>query len=262
MSEQPLLNFQFHQLKQTINLPTLVFIHGLFGDMNNLGIIARAFSEKYSILRVDLRNHGQSFHHNEMNYDLMAKDLANVITHLKLNSVILVGHSMGGKTAMKMAALFPNLVEKLIVIDIAPLQYSHHGHDSVFAGLFATKAAQPNTRQEAKKILAKHIPEEAVQQFMLKSFDNQSPEYFRFNLTGLKQNYPHIMDWQPCYSEVPTLFIRGGDSHYIKPEDTSQILAQFPHASAFTINGCGHWVHAEKPEFVIRAIERFLISNK
>ncbi|MDO5053998.1 alpha/beta fold hydrolase [Pasteurella oralis] len=262
MAEQDLLNFQFHQLKQSINQPTLVFIHGLFGDMNNLGIIARAFSEQYSILRVDLRNHGQSFHSNHMNYDLMAQDLAKVIHHLQLNKVILIGHSMGGKTAMKMTALFPALVEKLIVIDIAPIQYANNEHDTVFNGLFATKAAQVQTRQEAKKVLAEHIPEEAIQQFMLKSFDNQSPEFFRFNLTALKHNYVHLMDWQNCYVEVPTLFIRGGLSHYIQPENSTQILAQFPHATSFTINGCGHWVHAEKPNFVIRAIERFLISNK
>ncbi|UAX42638.1 alpha/beta fold hydrolase [Pasteurella canis] len=262
MSKQSLLNYQFHQLKQAINQPTLVFIHGLFGDMNNLGTIARAFSEHYPILRVDLRNHGQSFHSHEMNYDLMAQDLANLIHHLQLNKVILIGHSMGGKTAMKMAAFFPDLVEKLIVIDIAPIQYAHNGHDNVFAGLLAVNTAQVQTRQEAKKILATYISEEAVQQFMLKSFDNQSPESFRFNLSALRQNYAHLMDWQNCYVKLPTLFIRGGLSHYIQPENTAQILAQFPNATSFTINGCGHWVHAEKPDFVIRAIERFLISNK
>ncbi|HDR1843818.1 TPA: alpha/beta fold hydrolase [Pasteurella multocida] len=262
MSENNLLHFQFHQLKQEINAPTFVFIHGLFGDMNNLGIIARAFSEKYPILRVDLRNHGQSFHHEEMNYTLMAEDLTNVIHTLQLKKVILIGHSMGGKTAMKMTALYPHLVEKLIVIDIAPVKYGHHGHDAVFAGLFATKQAKPKTRQEAKHYLAQYIPEEAIQQFMLKSFDANAKEYFRFNLSALHANYPHIMDWQPCHCTVPTLFIRGGQSNYIKTEDTQPILAQFPQATAFTINGCGHWVHAEKPEFVIRAIERFLISNK
>ncbi|MGC6377106.1 alpha/beta fold hydrolase [Bisgaard Taxon 45] len=262
MPEKNLLHFQFHQLKQDINAPTLVFIHGLFGDMNNLGIIARAFSEKYSILRVDLRNHGQSFHHEDMNYALMAEDLANVIHALKLEKVVLIGHSMGGKTAMKMTALYPQLVEKLIVVDIAPISYDHHGHDEVFAGLFATKHAQPKTRQEAKPFLAQHISEDAIQQFMLKSFDPHAKDYFRFNLSALHNNYAHIMDWQPCYSNVPTLFIRGGQSNYIKTEDTPHILAQFPQATAFTINGCGHWVHAEKPEFVIRAIERFLISNK
>lgn len=258
MLQQNLLNFQFHQLKQDTTKPTLVFIHGLFGDMNNLGIIARAFSEQYPILRLDLRNHGHSFHTDEMNYELMAQDVLQVITHLQLTKVILIGHSMGGKTAMRAASLRPDLVEKLVVIDIAPVNYGNHGHDSVFNGLFAVKAAQVNTRQEAKPILAQHIREESVQQFMLKSFAAEAPQRFRFNLTALKANYMYLMDWSPCFFDKPTLFIKGGLSDYILPEYTQTILAQFPKATSFTINGSGHWIHADKPELVIKAITRFL----
>ncbi|WP_410678274.1 alpha/beta fold hydrolase [Avibacterium paragallinarum] len=260
MLQSHLLNFQFHPLETASTQPTLVFIHGLFGDMNNLGVIARAFAEHYPILRVDLRNHGQSFHSETMNYDLMAQDLLTTLDHLGLNKVILIGHSMGGKTAMRAAALRPDLVRKLVVIDIAPVTYGEHGHDSVFAGLFAVKAAQPATRQQAKPILAQHIPQESVQQFMLKSFDPASVEKFRFNLTALYQNYAQIMDWQPCFYPNPTLFIRGGLSDYILPEYSEQILAQFPNATSFTINGSGHWVHAEKPEAIVRIISHFLAS--
>ena len=255
---QDLLHYQFHQLEQPTTQPVLVFIHGLFGDMNNLGIIARAFSERYPVLRVDLRNHGQSFHSVEMNYQLMAQDVLRLLDHLQLDRVILIGHSMGGKTAMQVAALRPASVEKLIVIDIAPLNYGNHGHDPVFQGLFAVKNAAVQTRQQAKPILAQYISEEAVQQFMLKSFDPNSAEYFRFNLTALYQNYLSLMDWQPCYFGKPTLFIRGGLSDYILPTHSETILTQFPQATSFTINGSGHWVHAEKPEAVVRAIERFL----
>ena len=131
MSSSQLLNYQFHQTKQVINSPTLVFIHGLFGDMNNLGVIARTFSDNYNILRVDLRNHGQSFHSETMNYDVMANDVWQLIDHLKLDKVILIGHSMGGKTAMKMTALQPQRVEKLVVIDIAPVANSSAGHDDL-----------------------------------------------------------------------------------------------------------------------------------
>ncbi len=118
--------------------------------------------------------------------------------------------------------------------------------------------AQPETRQQAKQVLAEHIPQESVQQFMLKSFDAQAKEKFRFNLTALKQNYANIMSWENGTFDKPTLFIRGGLSNYILPEYETQILAQFPLANAFTINGSGHWVHAEKADFVIRAIQRFL----
>lgn len=256
---QHLLHYQFHQLEQVTTQPTLVFIHGLFGDMNNLGVIARAFSERYPILRLDLRNHGRSFHSDEMNYDLMAQDLINLLEHLQLNNVVLIGHSMGGKTAMRTAILRPELVQKLVVIDIAPVNYGNHGHDSVFNGLFAVKNAAARTRQQAKPLLAQHIKEEAVQQFMLKSFDPDCVEYFRFNLTALYQNYLALMDWETGYFNKPTLFIRGGLSDYLLPAYSDTILAQFPLAASFTVNGCGHWVHAEKPEAVIRAIERFLV---
>ncbi|OOF37893.1 alpha/beta hydrolase [Rodentibacter rarus] len=261
MPNPQLLNFQFHQAKQTITQPTLVFIHGLFGDMNNLGVIARAFSEHYDILRVDLRNHGQSFRNELMDYTLMAEDLFSLIQHLNLAKVILIGHSMGGKTAMKLTALHPEIIEKLIVIDIAPLPYGNQGHQDVFQGLFAVKNAAPQTRQQAKSILEEHIGDPAVIQFMLKSFEPTSAEFFRFHLSALFNQYPHLMDWQNVLVETPTLFIRGGNSSYIKPENTEAILAQFPHATSFTINGCGHWVHAEKPDFVIRAIHRFLNKN-
>ena len=253
-----LLNFQFNELKQAINKPVLVFIHGLFGDMNNLGIIARAFSDDYSILRMDLRNHGLSFHSEDMNYDLMAKDVVDVIHSLGIHEVILVGHSMGGKTSMVCAANYPKFVKGLVVIDIAPVAYGEHGHDDVFNGLFAVKNAQPHTRQEAKPILSQHIRDESVQQFMLKSFDASSGDYFRFNLTALKHNYPYLMGWESRHITQPCLFIKGGNSSYILTEYTDLILSQCPHAASFTINGSGHWVHAEKPQFVIRAITHFL----
>lgn len=260
MNHNTLLNYQFHTNPKNADNPTLVFIHGLFGDMNNLGVIARAFSEDYPILRVDLRNHGQSFHSPEMNYAVMAQDLISLLKHLQLQRVILIGHSMGGKTAMAAAAIKPEIVEKLVVIDIAPVDYQHNWHNSVFQGLFAVKQANCSTRQEAKQVLAKHIESEAIQQFMLKSFDPNSVDNFRFNVTALWQNYRQIMDWENCYFNNPTLFIRGGLSDYIQPEFSEQILAQFPQATSFTINGSGHWVHSEKPEAVIRAIQRFIGS--
>lgn len=254
---QHLLHYRLQRPQRLSDQPTLVFIHGLFGDMNNLGVIARAFSDHYPVLRLDLRNHGQSFHTEQMNYTVMAEDLLHLLQHLQLDNVILIGHSMGGKTAMQAAALDPKRVEKLVVIDIAPVNYGHHGHAEIFDGLFAVKNAAPKNRQQAKIVLTEHIKEEAVQQFMLKSFEPHSSDYFRFNLTALHQNYLSLMDWLPCHFDKPTLFIKGGLSDYILPEYAQTTLTQFPQAKLFTING-GHWIHAEKPDAVIRAIERFL----
>lgn len=260
-----LLNYQLTQSEQAQNRPTLVFLHGLFGDLNNLGIIARAFSENYSILRIDLRNHGQSFHSNEMNYALMAQDVLELLDSLAIDNAILIGHSMGGKTAMTVAALRPELISKLVVIDIAPVNYNvirnHNEHAQEFAALYAVKNANVSTRQQAKPILENYIQQSATVQFLLKAFDASKADKTRFNLTALDHNYEKIMDWAPvCYAN-PTLFIKGGLSDYILSSYTEQILTQFPKATSFTINGAHHWVHAEKPEFVVRAITRFLQSN-
>ncbi|MFD0965349.1 alpha/beta fold hydrolase [Seminibacterium arietis] len=261
--ENNLLNFQFNisieaEQQKIKNKPVLIFIHGLFGDMNNLRTIAKTFSNNYRTLQLDVRNHGHSFHSKEMNYDLLAHDLINLINYLGLKSVILIGHSMGGKIAMKTASLYPEIVQKIVVIDIAPVKYNHCTHDDVFAGLFAVKQSAVTSRQDAKQILEQYILEESIIQFMLKSFNPQSPERFCFNLSALYDNYGNLMNWQDCFFANPTLFIKGGLSNYILPEYTDTILTQFPQAQSFTINGSGHWVHAEKCSLVTRAIERFL----
>ncbi|TDQ56961.1 esterase [Mesocricetibacter intestinalis] len=253
-----LLSYQFHQLKQKTTAPVLVFLHGLFGDMNNLGVIARHFARDYSILRVDLRNHGHSFHSEDMDYHLMNGDLLNLFEHLNLERLILIGHSMGGKTAMSFAAAYPQLLEKLVVIDIAPVIYDNHGHDGVFEGLFAVRQARPEDRRQADELLAQYIDEQSIRLFMLKSFDPQMPECFRFNLSALHRNYPRLMGWHECRFNKPTLFIKGGLSDYIQPAHTDAVLTQFPQASAFTVNGAGHWIHAQKPEIVARVTRRFL----
>lgn len=261
MHEQTLLHYHYQAATAPSrpNPPTMLFLHGLFGDMNNLGVIARAFSEQYSILRVDLRNHGQSFHSDEMSYALMAEDLRQLLTALNLTQLIVVGHSMGGKTAMKLADIAPELIAKLVIIDIAPVAYPPHRHDNIFAGLFAVKAAKPANRQQAKIEMAKAIKDEGVQQFMLKSFDPTSPDSFKFNLSGLKENYEQIMTWQPVKVDKPTLFIKGELSDYLQTKDTATIVAQFPHARSFVVSNTDHWVHAEKPDAVIRAIQKFLV---
>lgn len=256
----PLLNYQFHPLTNntTHHTPTLIFIHGLFGDMNNLGIIAKAFAEQYPLLRVDLRNHGESFHSDEMNYDLMADDLLAVIHALHLSEVILIGHSMGGKTAMAFSAKYPSYVKKLIVIDIAPVVYTHNEHLTIFKALNAIQEAKLENRQQAKQEMSKFVVNEAVRQFILKSFDAKRDTLFRFNVKALQQNYQNIMGWHTVYCETPTLFIRGGKSDYILPEYKDTILAQFPNATSFTIGSAAHWVHAERPDLVEQAIRKFI----
>lgn len=257
---QPTLHYQWQPAASgsSNKTPTLVFLHGLFGDLNNLGVIARAFADQYAILKIDLRNHGRSFHHNDMNYSLMASDVIQVLDELHLQKVILIGHSMGGKTAMAVADLAPQHIEKLVVIDIAPVTYTQNRHEPFFAGLFAVSRSNAENRQQAKAVMETHIADEGIQQFMLKSFDSQAPERFLFNLSALKHNYEKLMGWQEVKVERPTLFIKGARSDYIQVQDSQTILKQFPLAKSFVIANADHWVHTEKPEAVIRAIQRFL----
>lgn len=260
MLEEKLLNYQYQEvpISEGGQTQTLVLLHGLFGDLNNLGGIARAFAQHYNILRIDLRNHGQSFHSNEMDYPLMAQDIDELLTYLQIEQAIVVGHSMGGKTAMMFTHLFPKRVAKLIVIDIAPVEYTQNRHETVFQALFAVKNAKPKTRQQAQSLMSEYIQSQATQQFMLKSFDPNREEYFKFNLSVLKHNYSTIMGWQAVAVEKPTLFIKGELSDYLQKSDTNRVLAQFPNAKLFVVSNADHWVHAEKAETVVRAIQRFL----
>lgn len=263
MSNNTLLNYQYQpaQKPSSKKPKTMLFIHGLFGDLNNLGVIARAFADEYHILRVDLRNHGQSFHSDEMTLPLLADDIQAVISHLGLKDLIVVGHSLGGKTAMTLTHRYPHLVEKLVVIDIAPVAYLQNRHINTFAGLFAVRDAKPANRQQAKHIISQQISDEGVWQFMLKSFDLQSPEYFKFNLSSLERNYPKVMGWEKVFVKQPTLFIKGANSDYLLREYTSETVTQFPNSKVHVISGTGHWVHAEKPDSVIQAIRDFIIPK-
>lgn len=265
MAEKRQLNYQFHPASGLTDNPVLVFLHGLFGDMNNLGVIAKVFAEDYPILRADLRNHGGSFHVDEMNYSAMAEDVIRLLEHLNVFNAILIGHSMGGKTTMTAAAQRPDLIRKAVALDIAPVDYNvlhnDNTHAKEFQALFSLKAAGVQTRRQAKNVLEKYLDSETTIQFLLKSFDTNAPEKTRFNLTALYTYYAQIMGWKDVYYEQPVLFIKGGKSDYILPQYGKAILAQFPQATSFTIAGAHHWVHAEKPNFVARAITRFIQSN-
>ncbi|SHO55885.1 alpha/beta fold hydrolase [Vibrio quintilis] len=240
----------------------LLLIHGLFGNLDNLGGLSRDLKEDYQVIRVDLRNHGLSFHSDQHNYELMAGDVAQLLQSLELSDVIVVGHSMGGKVAMKLAAEHPKLVRSLIVMDMAPVRYDQHRHDNVFAGLFAVQERRPSDREEAMDILAQHIEMLSVRQFLGKSlYKENNTIRQRFNVNALFANYQSILDWHPVQPvRKPVLFLKGADSDYITQDAQAAIQQQFPQAKAHIIANTGHWLHAEKPQDVLRVIRRFLAS--
>jgi esterase len=241
----------------------LVLLHGLFGNLDNLGALARDLKKDYQVIRVDLRNHGLSFSSKVHHYDAMAQDIAELLKALKCPHATLIGHSMGGKVAMKVAMNDPALVRSLIVMDMAPVKYDQHRHDNVFAGLFAVLEQKPTSREQAMQILAEHVNMASVRQFLGKSlFKNGAVMTWRFGVHHLYNNYERILDWQSGSAvSIPTLFLKGANSDYITPESQSSILSQFPMAKAHIIANTGHWLHAEKPHDVLRIIRKFLSAQ-
>jgi len=234
----------------------IVLVHGLFGSLDNLGILARDLVADHDILQVDMRNHGLSERSPEMTYPAMAQDLIDTMDANGIEKATLIGHSMGGKAVMAVTALAPERVEKLVAIDIAPVNYQVRRHDEIFAAINAVTEAGVATRQQASEAMRQHVKEEGVIQFLLKSFVDGE---WRFNVPVLWDQYPHIVGWEtiPAWDR-PALFIPGGNSPYVTAEYRDPLLAQFPQARAHVIAGAGHWVHAEKPEAVLRAIRRYL----
>jgi len=239
---------------------TIVLIHGLFGNLDNLGLLARDLRQDHQVVSIDLRNHGLSLHTEEHNYVLMAQDVLDVVKHLELSNYIVVGHSMGGKVAMKLADIDRGNIAKLLVLDMAPVKYSQSRHDNVFDGLKAVEAQQPANRKQALDILAQHIELEGVRQFLGKSlFNNGEHLAWRFNVTSLWNNYWDILGWEPIAPiDTPTLFLKGGDSDYLTAEHQADVQSQFLNAKAHVIANTGHWLHAEKPAEVLRAIRKFI----
>ena len=250
-----ILNYQI-QTHETSTLAPMVFIHGLFGSLSNLGMLARHFSEQTTTIQIDVRNHGLSGHSDEVNYQIMAEDILETLASLNIKKFIAVGHSMGGKIAMQLADLAPERVEKLVVLDMTPFAYQENHHDQVFDALFAVKKAQVESRQDATQIMQQHLREDAVIQFLMKSF---SKGQWLFNVDALYASYSKILSWQPVQVDAPSLFIRGGASPYLsKPEHYAAIEQQFSQASIETVENAGHWLHAEKTAEVVDKIQQFL----
>ena len=246
--------------KQTGQGPVVVIMHGLFGSLENLNIIAKALSESFTVINVDLRNHGSSFHDVEMSYPAMANDVLSLLSDLNIEKAHIIGHSMGGKVAMQLAMLDNDIVDKLIVLDIAPVNY-HPRHDKIIKALQTIDNASVNSRTEADTLMKNYIEEMGVRQFLLKSLTKVETGYqWKFNLDTIVDNYSKIIsninETHSC--SCATLFIKGNDSDYILAEHREAIVSLFPNSKAKVIHGAGHWLHAEKPAAVNRSIIDFL----
>jgi esterase len=229
-----------------------VILHGFLGMSDNWKTLGSQFAEDgFQVHMVDLRNHGKSFHSDDFSYELMAIDVKEYCEFHKLENIILLGHSMGGKTAMLLATLFPDLVDKLIIADIGPKFYPQH-HQPILEGLNAVDFSKQPSRSEVEEIVSKYISDFGTRQFLLKSlyWKEKDQLAFRFNLSVFNKKIEEIGVALPSSHkfEKPTLFLRGSKSNYILDDDFETIHNHFPNVKIVTISNAGHWLHAENPK--------------
>lgn len=239
----------------------LLILHGLFGHSDNWQTHAKKLAEYYQVILVDQRNHGHSDWSDEFSYELLADDLHELVASLDLRKILLLGHSMGGKTAMRYAQQHPETIEKLIIVDMGIKAYPPH-HTDILEGLSKVDLDVVKTRGEVEQILLPYIPVDGTRQFLLKNlyWKEKGQLAWRMNIPVLEREMPAILAALPADKVLlPTLFIRGERSNYILDEDFDALEDQFPDSTVITIANAGHWVHAEAPEAFVNSVLEFCL---
>lgn len=244
--------------------PSVIILHGVFGFLDNWLTIGKHISEQgFQVYLIDQRNHGRSPHEGGLNYPTFAEDLHEFVVQQDLSNIILVGHSMGGKTVMEYATQYEDTLDKLVVIDIGPKAYPVH-HRKIIEGLNAIPVEKIENRQQADEILAEYEPIVSVRQFLLKNLYRADEGGFawRFNLPVITKEMPNvgaeITSSHPI--KVSTLFMRGAKSNYIEDIDWADIEKLFPNSQLVTIADAGHWIHAEQPKDFLNSLMKFIKS--
>lgn len=241
----------------------VILLHGLFGMSDNLLGLARELAPDFYVVVLDLINHGHSPHRELMDYPSMAADVFRLMDELGIWQACVLGHSMGGKVAMQMAGDHPGRVEKLVVADIAPVDYPPR-HLDILRAMQAIASIPINARKEADAILQKNIAEPQLRQFFLKNMyrNDNGLWQWRFGLQEIGAAYAAICA-APAMSAVfhgDTLFIKGELSDYLLPEYEQLVRYWFPQARLKVVQGAGHWLHAEKPAIFHRLVRQFLVK--
>ena len=241
----------------------LIILHGLFGSARNWQGIAKQLAERYTVYALDLRNHGSSPHSDEMDYPSMSADVLAFIEQRGLHDVILLGHSLGGKVAMHLALSDPNKLRKLVVVDIAPVRYTHN-FDEVLQGFYHVPLDSIQSRKEAENYLAEKINSPSLRQFLLQNLiSNTSGGYqWRVNLASIDTNMHTIMGFSDIQASQTfnkhCLFIKGAKSTYMASRYQPLIDEHFPLAELINIPNTGHWPHIESPTEFMVCLDKFL----
>jgi pimeloyl-ACP methyl ester carboxylesterase len=258
------------------NGPPLVILHGLYGSSDNWVTIARSLSGRYTVYLPDQRNHGQSPHSEINDYSSMRDDLFELVTDLKLKKFFLSGHSMGGKTAISFALKWPEMLNGLLIADVSPFinesfrNKSYSEHLEILNAILSVDLNQISSRREAENIFREKIPSEKDRGLILKNLQRTTENTFtwKLNAKSLLKNLDRIMegierqnDYGQQISGFPVIFLKGGDSDYIPPDDFRDILNVFPAAEIVEVPRAGHWIHVDRPDEVIKYLLKLLGDN-
>ena len=229
----------------------LIILHGFLGMSDNWSTLGRKFSEQhYEVHLIDQRNHGRSFHNKNFSYDVLVEDLKYYCEYHHLTNIILLGHSMGGKTAMLFATAYDYFVQKLIVVDIAPRFYPIH-HEAILNGLSLLNFENISSRKEVDQQLKTYVFDVGTRLFLLKNlyWSEKGKLGLRINLEVLAKKVHEVGEPLPTSNNFngKTLFLKGDKSEYISTDDESTIKQHFPNSQIKIIKNAGHWLHAENP---------------
>ena len=244
----------------------LVILHGLLGISDNWVSFARRISHSgFHCLIPDQRNHGHSPHHTVLNYYALTDDLAEFISRQGLDNPYIIGHSMGGKVAMRYALENPDSVGKLVVVDTSLRTYDRFRyHQRLVDAMLSVDFDRVRSRQEAEEVLQDHIEDERIIQFLLKNlfWKEKTRLGWRPNLEAIGENLENMYDgvFYSTRFDHPALFVRGGLSDYILEQDIPAIYENFPEARIETIESGTHWVHADDPEEFFLMVRSFLME--
>jgi pimeloyl-ACP methyl ester carboxylesterase len=251
---------KLHYQKQGSGFP-LILLHGFLGSSDNWRVMSRRLAEQVCVYSLDLRNHGQSPHSSMMNYPEMAADVCEFLDAEGITAAHLLGHSMGGKVAMRFATEFSDRVEKLIVVDIAARAYAPI-HRPILDALAALDLTAIRSFGAAEAALASAMSDTALRQFLVKNLARRDDGSFRWKLglAEISTNYNELAEAVPLAEPFTgrICFIRGGRSRYIQENDIPVLRSHFPNSEFHTVEGAGHWIHIDAPDEFLSLVKTFL----